>query len=192
MSLALAALQGAVFGIVAMRAADSESLRFALYGAIAFPTLSWALGARWPRVATALGLGLVALWTATCGAMAHRDPTLEAWEWTPGFALLGLVFGAGANAYLFRSDEEERPDPVSRTAERAPSPPPSRPDKTTDPWTVLGVAPGAPRQAIVQAFRARMAEYHPDKVATLGAELRELAEAKSREITAAYAALSGR
>ena len=38
----------------------------------------------------------------------------------------------------------------------------------------------------------RMAEYHSDKVATLGAELRELAEVKSKAITAAYAALGGR
>jgi preprotein translocase subunit Sec63 len=37
-----------------------------------------------------------------------------------------------------------------------------------------------------------MAEYHPDKVATLGADLRDLAEAKSKAITAAYAALTGR
>ena len=35
-----------------------------------------------------------------------------------------------------------------------------------------------------------MAEYHPDKVAMLGAELRELSEAKSKAITAAYATLS--
>jgi DnaJ like chaperone protein len=31
-----------------------------------------------------------------------------------------------------------------------------------------------------------MAEYHPDKVAQLGEELRILAEAKSKEINAAY------
>jgi preprotein translocase subunit Sec63 len=37
-----------------------------------------------------------------------------------------------------------------------------------------------------------MAEYHPDKVATLGVELRDLAEEKSKAITAAYAALAGR
>ena len=31
-----------------------------------------------------------------------------------------------------------------------------------------------------------MSEYHPDKVASLGKEIRELAERKSKEINAAY------
>ncbi len=44
--------------------------------------------------------------------------------------------------------------------------------------------------AAKQAFYARMQEDHPDKVAALGSELRELADAKMQEITAAYDALS--
>jgi hypothetical protein len=82
---ALAALQGAVFGILAMRLAGGESLRFMLYGAIAFPLLSMLLSARRPGLATVLGLLLVGLWTATCGSMAYEDPSLQAWEWIPGF-----------------------------------------------------------------------------------------------------------
>jgi DnaJ-domain-containing protein 1 len=31
-----------------------------------------------------------------------------------------------------------------------------------------------------------MSQYHPDKVASLGRELRELAESKSKEISVAY------
>jgi type IV secretory pathway VirB4 component len=46
-----------------------------------------------------------------------------------------------------------------------------------------------PPPEIQGAFRARIAEHHPDRVATLGAELQELALARSKEITAAYAAL---
>ena len=34
--------------------------------------------------------------------------------------------------------------------------------------------------------RKLASQYHPDKVASLGPELRELAERKSREITQAY------
>lgn len=210
MSFLLAALQGAVFGIVAMRLAGGESFRFMLYGAIAFPLLSMLLSARWPRLAAALGLVLVALWTATCGVMAHEDPSLEAWEWIPAFAFLGLLFGAGANAHLFRSADElesragadERGHDARSTSAapaaapggghpKAPSPaPPPHPDE--DPWSILGVAPSATPHEVRRAFRARMAEYHPDRVATLGAELRELAEVKSKAITAAYAALVGR
>ena len=203
MRLALAALQGAVFGIVAMSLGEDESLRFILYGAIAFPLLSMLLSARWPRLATALGLLLVGLWTTTCGVMAYEDPSLQAWEWIPGFAFLGLLFGAGANSYLFRAAETVECDaaagdphhqdrsahgaPPSAANRGAPSPPPS-----AAPWAILGISRGAAPDEIRRAFHARMAEYHPDKVATLGAELRELAEAKSKAITAAYAALSGR
>jgi hypothetical protein len=204
--LALAALQGAVFGILATRLAGSESLRFALYGAIALPLLSMVLSARWPRLAAALGLLLVGLWTATCGAMAYEDPSLQAWEWIPGFAFLGLLFGAGANSFLFRSAEELGGESgadewrhQARSASRgsvgssggrhpgAPSPPPPRPDPEPDPWSILGIAPGAAPDEVQRAFRARMAEYHPDKVATMGPEIRALADEKAKAITLAYA-----
>jgi len=55
-----------------MRLAGGESLRFMLYGAIAFPLLSMLLSARRPRLATVLGLVLVGLWTATCGVAGLR------------------------------------------------------------------------------------------------------------------------
>lgn len=51
---------------------------------------------------------------------------------------------------------------------------------------VLGVSPDASMDAIRRAYQRRIAEYHPDKVAAPGAELRELAERKSKEINLAY------
>ena len=62
------------------------------------------------------------------------------------------------------------------------------------PWhDVLGVAPDATHDQIVSAYRARMSEYHPDKVANLGPDIRALAEQKAKEINAAYAeATAGR
>ncbi|HXP00938.1 MAG TPA: DnaJ domain-containing protein [Luteibacter sp.] len=55
------------------------------------------------------------------------------------------------------------------------------------PWhEVLGVAPDATHQEIVAAYRARMSQYHPDKVANMGEEIRALAERRSREINTAY------
>jgi len=55
-----------------------------------------------------------------------------------------------------------------------------------DPWAMLGVAPGTPVPEVRKAFRALMTQYHPDKVAHLAPEFRELAEAKSRQITEAW------
>ena len=51
---------------------------------------------------------------------------------------------------------------------------------------VLQITLPCSTEALKTAYRARMAEYHPDKVSTLGQELRELAERKSKEINAAY------
>ena len=58
-----------------------------------------------------------------------------------------------------------------------------------DPHTVLGVQRGATRAEVKAAYKERMREYHPDKVAHLGAELRALAEAKAKQINAAFEAL---
>lgn len=53
---------------------------------------------------------------------------------------------------------------------------------------VLGVSRYAPPDEVRRAYRAEMAKYHPDKVAALGDELKVVAERKSKEINAAYAA----
>jgi uncharacterized membrane protein YkvA (DUF1232 family) len=55
-----------------------------------------------------------------------------------------------------------------------------------DAYEVLGVTPGASSDAIQAAYRSRMMEYHPDKVAHLGVELQKLAHEKSQEIQHAY------
>jgi DnaJ-domain-containing protein 1 len=53
-------------------------------------------------------------------------------------------------------------------------------------FDVLLVAPTASADEIKQAYRRRMAEYHPDKVSQLGVDLRLLADAKTKEINIAY------
>ena len=55
-----------------------------------------------------------------------------------------------------------------------------------DPWAVLGLAPGASREAIKTAYRRLAAQYHPDKVQHLGKDLQDLAEARFKEIQQAY------
>lgn len=55
-----------------------------------------------------------------------------------------------------------------------------------DPYTVLGLSPGASREEIKAAYRRLAAKYHPDKVAHLGEEFRKLAEQRFKEIQDAY------
>ncbi len=63
--------------------------------------------------------------------------------------------------------------------------------KTFDAYEVLGITHSASSDAIKAAYRARMKEYHPDKVAHLGEELQTLAHEKSQEIQRAYRQLQG-
>jgi len=55
------------------------------------------------------------------------------------------------------------------------------------PWNeILQVSPQAPAEEIRQAYRSLISQYHPDKVAGLGDELKALAERKSAQINGAY------
>jgi DnaJ like chaperone protein len=64
-------------------------------------------------------------------------------------------------------------------------------EKSFDPYEVLGIARSATGEDIQAAYRARMREYHPDKVAHLGEELQKLAHDKAVEIQQAYRELVG-
>ena len=77
----------------------------------------------------------------------------------------------------------------SRAEEQPRQPEPQR-TESLDPHAVLGVSPGASQEEVKTAYRLRMQEYHPDKVAHLGPELRILAERKAKEINEAYRILS--
>jgi DnaJ like chaperone protein len=64
--------------------------------------------------------------------------------------------------------------------------PAAAPEARLDPYTTLGISSSASPQAIRSAYRARMSEYHPDKVAHLGEDLQKLAHRKVLEIQQAY------
>lgn len=77
--------------------------------------------------------------------------------------------------------------PVPRPTARGPASatgPPRGP--AWDPWRVLGLRPGAPRDEVTAAYRELMKRYHPDRVADLGDELRRVAHEKTVEIQRAY------
>jgi hypothetical protein len=54
-------------------------------------------------------------------------------------------------------------------------------------YEVLNVDAGANFSEIKAAYRKKIALYHPDRVAGLGSELRQLAETHAKEINAGYA-----
>jgi len=80
-----------------------------------------------------------------------------------------------------------RPTTGARPKAAPPEPPPPELPKP-DPFVVLGVAKTATEDEVRKAFLGLVVQYHPDKVAHLAPEFRELAENKTRELTAAYEA----
>lgn len=94
--------------------------------------------------------------------------------------MAGLAWFYRTHAKPFVSAER---DAGARRESQAAGPPDAN---AFDPYEVLGVPPSASREAIRSAYRARMQEYHPDKVAHLGAELQKLAHEKSQQIQRAY------
>ncbi len=55
-----------------------------------------------------------------------------------------------------------------------------------DPYEILGIDSSASGEEIQAAYKARMHEYHPDKVAHLGEELQMVAHRKAVEIQRSY------
>lgn len=55
-----------------------------------------------------------------------------------------------------------------------------------DAYFILGLKPDATIDEIKSSYKQRMKEYHPDRVASLGVELKQLAEQKTQQINKAY------
>lgn len=93
-----------------------------------------------------------------------------------GVILLGLFAGYWVvSKFFFR--------PPKVQSEPNPTPPPN----TAPAWyDILRVAPSATAAEIRDAYKHLISKYHPDKVDSLGQELKDLAGQKTQEITAAY------
>ena len=59
-------------------------------------------------------------------------------------------------------------------------------ESSFDPYEILGIDSSASGEEVQAAYKARMHEYHPDKVAHLGEELQKVAHRKAVEIQRAY------
>lgn len=103
------------------------------------------------------------------------------------YELLVVVIGGFAGYWLvnFLMKGRRAPPPSPAPGEDSPAPPPDT-TVASAPWhEVLGVAPQADADEIREAYRRLMSQYHPDKVATLGPDIQELAHRKSQQIVAA-------
>lgn len=99
-----------------------------------------------------------------------------------GLEVLVVVVGALAGYWLVNFFFKSPPS----VAPEAPSPVPPAPARGREWFVVLGVPEDAPEAEIRQAYKHLMSMYHPDKVASMGPEIRELANEKAQAITAAY------
>ena len=63
-------------------------------------------------------------------------------------------------------------------------------DDASDPFEILGISPAASFEQVRAAWRARLAEYHPDKYMQAGAKIRTVAADESRRVNAAYAVIA--
>ncbi len=91
----------------------------------------------------------------------------------PQFILLGIVLGHFYDMGIF-SKQPNAPQDLS---------------DARDAYQVLGVDAQASMAEIDTAYRRKMSDYHPDKVANAADEIKALAETRAREINAAYETL---
>jgi hypothetical protein len=80
------------------------------------------------------------------------------------------------------NDEQEHSGPWARRDAAAST----RPASERTWYQTLDVGESASREEIDRAYRQQISQYHPDKVATLGEDIRHVAEARTKEINAAY------
>ena len=85
-------------------------------------------------------------------------------------------YTARANQESGGRDERERSSSAQAKAS----------ESSFDPYQILGIDASASGKEIQAAYKARMHEYHPDKVAHLGEELQKVAHRKAVEIQQAY------
>jgi preprotein translocase subunit Sec63 len=96
----------------------------------------------------------------------------------PHFIVLGLVVGHLLDIGFFSKKSNSKDSPST--------PANSRPVADANPYVVLDIPESASMDEIEQAYRRKISDYHPDKVANAAPELKELAEQRAREINAAY------
>ena len=96
----------------------------------------------------------------------------------PAGGLLGLLVGHAFDADWFKTSRDN-PHRVSGLNEQAS-------DAEENAYRVFGLTEDASDAGIELAYRRLISQYHPDRLAGAAPELQAQAEAKAREINAAY------
>lgn len=125
----------------------------------------------------------------TAGTIASKW-SKHAW-WVPQSATIspvesGRSHGSQSGKSTSHADQEQ-----SRSQHQHQAHQDQHREQAVDPYSVLGVRRGARPEEIRSAYLACIKQYHPDQVAHLGKELRELAHQKSQQINWAYQVLTG-
>lgn len=99
----------------------------------------------------------------------------------------GLAIGYWLVAVFIPNARSSRDEDAEAAAERDDGPGRGQARERPAAWhETLGVDRDASQEEIVAAYRRMIVQYHPDKVATMAPEFRELAEKRSAAINAAY------
>jgi len=105
--------------------------------------------------------------------------------WLDDIGLLGFLYWFFITRKAASSHKPENFTETGSSSEtRKPEPPLSSPHE------ILGVEQDASPEEIRKAYRELAGKYHPDKVAHLGDEFREMAEERFKRIQEAYQKLS--
>ena len=117
---------------------------------------------------------------------------LVGWGWLDDLIVLYMLWRYYRRQSLLRRPENRSDTSRGEADDRQSRAAGSRSGDHLDPYTTLGVAPGASKEEIKAAYRRLAAQYHPDKVQHLGEDFQKMAEARFKEIQQAYDELNPR
>lgn len=98
-----------------------------------------------------------------------------------------IAINKSSSAKPKKTEAKAKPKPKPRLKPPPKKEPKAEPKPTTKPyWETLGVPQEATLSEIKKAYVQRLKEYHPDRVADMGPEIKKLAEEKTFEILKAF------
>lgn len=101
-----------------------------------------------------------------------------------GFVMVSAFLAQDNNDTSNRATKKENSNSANKSAENKN---PSVEESIETTWyKTLEVSESAAMSEINIKYKQKIREYHPDKVASLGEELRHLAECRAKEINSAY------